>query len=561
MTSPESLSSRHIRQGRSYSTTDKVISRSSSYSSNSSMSKDYSDHTPLSVSSAASETLPSPQYMSIRTFNTMPTAGPTPLHLFQNERGIFNHHSSSSSSKTALTNKRGIAAAVALATAATIPFPLKKQCQEENSKVPVTRNEPSKQNKVAPSLAAEGIKPKNGCVCGSNESRDELFIQCNKCKTWQHKLCYAFKKSDPIKRDFVCKRCDSKNEVQANQVKPMIFPRKMGDDRLFQFSSIVTTSALSPNQPLSNIGEQPKKRQLHCTIPTTENSNNIRKKLKHERPVVSSHFLKPLLNGISSSKEAEFKPVTTSEYKDKYVKMFIDSHYDDDWVVCSNWEDTRSVDIEIRKSSNGRDFGVFITDSCVKGELIQEYLGKIDFQKNYQTNANNDYRLMGTTKPEVLFHPHWPLCIDSREAGGPTRYIRRSCEPNVELITVRPLNEKPRGDNDCRVKFVLRAIRDIHKGEEISLEWQWDLRNPIWEIINSSKDLDSLPDPDKFWLMGSIKTILTNCDCACGYLGHNCPITKIKKFSEEFMRDTKESLSNKSYFNTIMHNCKPQTKS
>ena len=560
MTSPESLSSRHIRQGRTYTTTDKVISRSSSYSSNSSMSKDYGDHTPLSVSSAASETLPSPQYMPIRTFNTMPTAGPTPLHLFQNDRGIFNHHSSSGSSKTASTNKRGIAAAVALATAATIPFPLKKQNQDDNSKVSVTHNESSKENKITPSMRAEDNKPKNGCICGSSDSKDELFIQCNKCKTWQHKLCYAFKKSDPIKRDFVCKRCDSDTKVQVNQVKPMIFPRKMGDERLFQFSSIVTTSASNTNQhqqSVNNIEEQPKKRQLHYTAPTTENSNSIRKKLRQEKPVVSSYFLKPLLNEVSSSNDTEFKAITISEYKDKYVKMFIDNHYDDDWVVCSNWESSRSADIEVRKSSNERDFGVFAADSCVKGELIQEYLGKIDFQKNYQTDPNNDYRLMGTTKPKVLFHPHWPLYIDSRETGGLTRYIRRSCEPNVELVTVRPLDEKPRGDNDCRVKFVLRAIRDIRKGEEISVEWQWDLRNPIWEIINASKDLDSLPDPDKFWLMGSIKTILTNCDCACGYLGHNCPITKIKNFSEEFMRNTKESLSNKSYFNTIMHNCKP----
>ena len=77
--------------------------------------------------------------------------------------------------------------------------------------------------------------------------------------------------------------------------------------------------------------------------------------------------------------------------------MFIDSHYDDDWVVCSNWESFESVDIDIKKSSNGKDLGVFISNSCVKGQLIQEYLGEIDFQKNYQTNASNNYRLMGTT--------------------------------------------------------------------------------------------------------------------------------------------------------------------
>lgn len=96
-------------------------------------------------------------------------------------------------------------------------------------------------------------------------------------------LC--FQKSDPIKRDFVCKRCDSDTKVQVNQVKPMIFPRKMGDERLFQFSSIVTTSASNTNQhqqSVNNIEEQPKKRQLHYTAPTTENSNSIRKKLRQE---------------------------------------------------------------------------------------------------------------------------------------------------------------------------------------------------------------------------------------------------------------------------------------
>ncbi|CAI4043618.1 Set4p SKDI_10G1110 [Saccharomyces kudriavzevii IFO 1802] len=566
MTSPDSVRSRQARQGRSCSTTDKVISRSSSYSSNSSMSKDYSDHTPLSISSAASETLASPQYMPIRTFHTMATAGPTPMHLLQNERSILSHHPSSGSSKAISSNKRGIAAAVALATAATIPFPLKRQNQDESSKAPATRNEVTRQSKAVLPLLTEGNKPRNNCICGSDEPKDELFIQCNKCKTWQHKLCYAFKKSDPIKRGFVCKRCDSKTELQANQVKPMIFPRKIGDQRLFQFSSIVTTSILNAEQQqqqsVNSIEVQPKKRQIDTasTNILNENSDSMRKKTKHEKPVTSTHFLRPLLNEINSSKETKFKLITTSEYRDKYVKMFIDSHYDDDWVVCSDWESSRSVNMDVKKSSNKKDLGVFISNSCARGQIIQEYLGRIDFQKNYQTNASNDYRLMGTTKPKVLFHPHWPLFIDSREVGGVTRYIRRSCEPNVELITVRPLNEKPREDNDCRVKFVLRAKRDIEKGEEMSLKWQWDLRNPIWEIINASKDLESLPDIDKFWLMGSIKAILTNCDCACGYLGQNCPITKIKKFSEEFMKNTKESLSNKSYFNTIMHNCKPQMK-
>lgn len=197
MTSPESLPSRQTRQGRAYSTTDKVISRSSSYSSsNSSMSKDYGDHTPLSISSAASETLTSPQYMPVRTFNPMATAGPTPMHLLQNERSIFSHHSSSSASKAISSNKRGIAAAVALATAATIPFPLKRQNQNQNSKAQATRKETTQKNKTPLALTVETNKPSTACICGSSESKDGLFIQCNKCKTWQHKLCYAFKKSE-----------------------------------------------------------------------------------------------------------------------------------------------------------------------------------------------------------------------------------------------------------------------------------------------------------------------------------------------------------------------------
>ena len=347
--------------------------------------------------------------MPIRTFNPIATAGPTPMHLFQNERGIFNHHSSSSSSKAISSNKRGIAAAVALATAATIPFPLKRKSQDGSSKAPVAGCEPTEQKKIALSMNSQSNKPRNSCICGSDDSKDELFIQCNKCKTWQHKLCYSFKKSDPIKRDFVCKRCDSKTELQANQAKPMIFARKMRDERLFQFSSIVTTSALKADQQQQSIKgptEQPKKRQLHYTNSVTlpsEDSINTRKKLKHEKPVAPGHFLKPLLNEVSSSHGIEFKPITTSEYKDKYVKMFIDNHYDDDWVVCSNWEGSRSIDIQVRKLSNGKDLAVFISNSCLKGELIQEYLGIIDFQKNYQTNASNDYRSMGTTKPRVLF--------------------------------------------------------------------------------------------------------------------------------------------------------------
>ena len=251
---------------------------------------------------------------------------------------------------------------------------------------------------------------------------------------------------------------------------------------------------------------------------------------------------------------AVYVPITGLKFKEKVVKLYMERHMKDSCVerTGTNFEE---MPTEVREygdlTGNGTvgtfkgftKLGLFSKEACTKGDFIAEVIGEVDLQRNYISDPRNHYRLWGSPKRKVIFHPQWPLVIDQRQCGNSTRYLRRSCHPNVELATIHPANGS--------VKFVLRALRDIEKDEELHMNWQWDSRHPILQLINGSKTFDSFDNTVKYTLIHSVDTILGSCECACKK-SEDCYLQKVKRIAEELYESVKSDMNDRYKLNEVL---------
>ncbi|CCE64589.1 hypothetical protein TPHA_0I00830 [Tetrapisispora phaffii CBS 4417] len=440
------------------------------------------------------------------------------------------------------TKEAAAAAAAALAKAATIPLPLKRKEKEltrinrKRSKLKENFNS-TKAKEARPSWPVPDyyiVDKDDGiitCICEINEE-NSATIQCHNCNRWQHKSCYKLNDEDVIETLFFCNVCrprlKKKDIISAKNLQ------KLKATKQPSLNTILTTNTQ-----------------------TTESDKGT------EQSTVSDIKTDNILH------HPNFMKLEKSKYTDKYVKVFIKKHLDDDWVIqhnknkdCLNLNMPVEVKAYTNKSTNGSNgntsnaghtsnkVGLFIKTNCHTGDLIHEVTGEIDFQKSYLLDPKNHYRIWATPKPKVFFHAHWPIHIDARLSGNLTRFLRYSCKPNVELATIRTTDSK---ENEPPVLFALRALRDISMDEELHIAWQWDLRHPIWQIINESKNLDSLNEVDKYWLIHSVDAVLRNCECACGS-DPNCNLLKVKQYSENFYKQANSKMNNRYRLSELLNN-------
>jgi hypothetical protein len=98
---------------------------------------------------------------------------------------------------------------------------------------------------------------------------------------------------------------------------------------------------------------------------------------------------------------------------------------------------------------------------------VGELKGRIGRKKDYFQEPSNRWELLRHPEPFVFFPPHLPLYIDTRQDGTSLRYIRRSCDPNVQM---RIFTQKP----EAGVHFCLTATRAIEPQEELTIGWEID---------------------------------------------------------------------------------------
>lgn len=461
-------------------------------------------------------------------------------------------------------NGKGMVAAAALAAAATVPLPLK----------PHTRTNSGVKSEwpVPDSYVVDIDSGVITCICGFDDD-DGFTIQCDHCNRWQHAICYNIKDIETAPDDYLCNVCHPRKldvkrakRKQLERIQhhrpPADVPAAVGREVDLEEGGKYDITRAGPNDYGERHDEE-RKSTSSLTGNSDKSDSNTggdeerRKRRKHEEVTGEAKKKKdaPIYLNAKDAYSEIYLPTEDYEFRDKYVKMFIDRHNDDDWVIPYNGNSFVPVPLEVRPYADINSskvfagfskLGVHVEKSCDKGEFLYEYLGEVDFQKKYLMDPRNHYRIWGTTKIRVVFHPHWPLCIDARLTGNLARYVRRSCNPNVELATI-----KLKGSGE--VKFVLRAMRDLQEGEEIHLDWHWDLRHPIWQIIKGTATLDSLNEPDKYLLIHSIDAVLSTCDCACGSNSKDCMLLKVKKFSQALYRSVKSKMNNRYKLNEILN--------
>lgn len=472
------------------------------------------------------------------------------------------------------SNSAAVAAAAALATAATIPLPLRKHSSDlshmdAHDSSTNTGTEPTQHtvndgdHKKWPVPDSYIVDPDSGiitCVCGFSDD-DGFTIQCDHCNRWQHAICYGIEIMNEVPEQYLCNACQprkidanaaylrQKSQRDALQAK---LPENTGNvDTTVQQADPTDDSKSNDDVSSSSVQKnKTSKTTNQKTIPTATAASivpDIRKK---------EHLLPPK-EGFPSV----YKSIDANEYDDKYIKLFMDKHNNDDCVITYNHDDFESIPIEVKsysESNNSRYFpgfmklGVYIQDDCTKDEFITEVVGHLDFQKNYLNDPRNHYRIWGTPKRKVIFHDHWPLVIDQRSSGNFSRFLRRSCNPNVQLVTLRM--------PDNSIKFALQALSSIQRGDELYIGWQWDLRHPIVQMINGTSDFESFDDVVKYSLIHSVDTILSNCECGCGNNNKDCHLLRVKKIAQSLVKMVKSKTSNRYKLNQILSNYQLKSK-
>lgn len=162
-------------------------------------------------------------------------------------------------------------------------------------------------------------------------------------------------------------------------------------------------------------------------------------------------------------------------------------------------------------------YGLFAESNIGAGRFMIEFKGEVSLKSTYKSDPINQYSILATPKPFVLFHPHLNLVVDARRSGNDARFVRRSCTPNTEIKSI-----VVPGVQDQTVHLGLFAKVPIAKGEEITLDWDWNKDHPALQSIKTAS-IEKAKDGSSRKTLKEIRkakhlvasTLLAQTDCAC----------------------------------------------
>lgn len=385
------------------------------------------------------------------------------------------------------------------------------------------------------------------CVCGYDED-DGFTIQCDHCFRWQHAICYNIGNMDAVPDDYLCNVCKPRNiDIKlAKQIQKR------------RFSSFVSLDELKEGE-IKNGNK--KKRRTDSTDSSDASRRNVSvsqkengKEPKSESPTPPDLIRrKEHLITAKDAYPAVYIALESSSFKDPLVGKFLNKHSKDDCILSYDVSKFGDNITEVRPYSSivySRVFpgfnklGIFASRSCIKGYYICEAIGELSFKNQYLEDPKNQYRIWGMPKRKVIFHDEWPLVIDQRLCGNESRYLRRSCHPNVELVTIK----SPGGS----IKFWYRALKDIAEDEELHVKWQWNKNHPILKLINDETKFSDLDNDEKDLLLESVDALLSACECACGNNSKDCYILKVKKIMNSYCKTIRSKMNTRYKINEIV---------
>ncbi|KAG0379138.1 hypothetical protein BGX24_001601 [Mortierella sp. AD032] len=162
-------------------------------------------------------------------------------------------------------------------------------------------------------------------------------------------------------------------------------------------------------------------------------------------------------------------------------------------------------------------YGLFAESNIGAGRFMIEFKGEVSLKSTYKLDPINQYSILATPKPFVLFHPHFDLVVDARRSGNDARFVRRSCSPNTEIKSI-----VVPGVQDQTVHLGLFAKVPIAKGQEITLDWDWNKDHPALQSIKAAS-IEKVKDGSSRKTLKEVRkakhlvasTLLAQTDCAC----------------------------------------------
>jgi SET domain-containing protein len=130
-------------------------------------------------------------------------------------------------------------------------------------------------------------------------------------------------------------------------------------------------------------------------------------------------------------------------------------------------------------------WGLFALEDIPAGAFIMEYRGEIVTKKHGDMRGTfydskclsylfdmNDLELSDKREQQIqqaYNNEFFPLCLDAMFYGNEARFINHSCDPNVQSF-----NLAGQANSQVIHNIGLFASRNIKKGEELNLDYQWD---------------------------------------------------------------------------------------
>ncbi|KAH3678330.1 hypothetical protein WICMUC_001563 [Wickerhamomyces mucosus] len=403
------------------------------------------------------------------------------------------------------------------------------------------------------------VDPDSGiisCICEIDED-DGYTIQCDKCFRWQHIFCMGIESIDDAPDDYQCNVCQPRKldfqKARTHQVQRINTIKRRKERRsrypVDQDDTNSTPSNRVKSDDVNDVNDEDKsKEQSVPTKPRNKPLNPYGKNLEENDIRVV---------GAKDLYKTYFFPLKDYDYQDS-----------DAFNYCSNFDNfpsdirkLKDLELQLKYSSeitvkpyteiNSKKFngisklGLFTEVSIPQNELIVEYLGEVSLKNRYIQDSRNHYRIWGVEKPNALFVGDLQIIIDARFSGNLSRFIRRSCTPNCELIPVKVADQK--------IRFVIRSIKPIKHGSELTVGWNWDLNHPIRSIVEGNS-FDATNDADKPTLVLSVESILTFVECACPS-NNDCALSRVKKASAHIYRATRKG-NNTSGLKILQHEVK-----
>ena len=154
---------------------------------------------------------------------------------------------------------------------------------------------------------------------------------------------------------------------------------------------------------------------------------------------------------------------------------------------------------------------IFLTiDSFIpQDSIVGELKGKVGHMKDYIEDPLNRWDYLRHPVPFVFFHPKLPIYIDTRSEGTTSRYLRRSCRPNLSMKTILE-------EGDYHFCFITKT--DLEAGSELTIGWVLDehMRNFVHSRNNEEVKREGAADAGEDYAIDWVGKVLADFGgCAC----------------------------------------------